>query len=205
MHRGLIVASQCQPEVGQHQPAVRHPQYILWRHVAVNDCDRVHRRKTTAQLANIAQALGERARARCHRRRTQHLAQRSAGRQFHRDKPVAVRVSQLEHPAHIGMTDRARDLHFAGQSFDPALLACALRMQDLHRDQLAKNPVPRAIHRAAASLAKRRLDLVSLREDESRADLLGRAGARPPRDLGVLITPVGDVMTHRRINGPARK
>ena len=134
-------------EVGEHQPAVRHAQHVLWRHVAVDDPDGVDGRQAGADGARVLEPLGERP---LRRAAVLHqIAQRAARTQLHGDEPVAVGMPELEDPADVGMADRARDLHLAREALDPAALEGALGEQNLNGDRLPQDPIPGPIHRPA--------------------------------------------------------
>ena len=65
------------------------------------------------------------------------------------------------------------------ETLDPAALAGALGEQNLNGDRLAQHPIPGPIHRPAAPLPQRGLDLIAARQDGPRPDLeRGRGLAR---------------------------
>src|SRR5579863_2480632 len=169
--------------------AVAHPENILRRHIAVSDSHHMNRRKTGGNRSCVSKSLSQPARP----IRRQRIPERPAGRQLHRDEPMAVGSPKIEDPTNVWMPDRAGHLHLASEPFDPTLFLGAIGPEDLEGDRLTQDPVPGTKDLAAPPFADRSLNLKSRIENGTRLDPSSLSSGRPSDlDSGVdLIETVG--------------
>ena len=99
------------------------------------------------------------------------VAQRAAGRELHREEPVAVGVADVEDAADVRVPNRPAEAQLAREALLPARIVGERRLQDLDRHDRRRHAIERAQHDAAAALAEDRLDLIAPREQVAGLDL----------------------------------
>ena len=124
-------------------------------------------------------------------------AQRRAVEELHHEVGRAVgERAEVAHVADVRAPDRARALRLAAEARHHPLVAGDLLLEDLHREALVEDDVPRLVDEAHAPLAEDALDRVAALEGRTDERIRGLVGGR--RDDAELGSVVGHGGSSRR-------
>jgi hypothetical protein len=162
-------------EIRQCQPTVSGAQDVGGLEVAVDDPGGVRGSEPTQDVerdgAHFVVGVGP----------AESIGQRAAGHVLHRQKRTVAMLDDVEHAAHVGVRDPARQPNLVPERVD----AAARVGDDFDRDLFADGDVARPVHDAVSALPEHGQDLVAARD--LLADLVAHDRRRPrPRvALGV--------------------